>query len=378
MRKLMLCLGLVAAVAGLSGCPGGGGGGNTIRVGYYGDLTGSTATFGVSTQEGINLALDEINQDPPLGKKIEIISEDDQGKSEVAVSVVTKLITQDQVQAVLGEVASSNSLAGAQVCQREKIPMITPASTNPDVTKVGDHIFRVCFIDPFQGSVMAKFAYNTLHARRAAILWDNKSDYSKGLQQFFRNTFTQLGGRVVSEPSFAAGDVDFNAQLNTIKQARPDVIFIPAYYTEVGTIARQARAQGIRAKLLGADGWDSPKLFESGGDALEGSYFSNHYSAESQDPRIQEFIAAYKGKYGGKVPDAMAALGYDAAKILADAIKRAGSTEPQAIRDAIAQTKDFAGVTGNISLDENRNATKPAVVLQISGKQYKYVETVEP
>lgn len=379
LRKWVFCLAMAGAVAGLSGCPGGGaGGGNGIRVGYYGDLTGSTATFGTSTKEGIELAVSEINQDPPLGRPLEIVTEDDQGKSDVAVSVVTKLITQDQVVSVLGEVASSNSLAGAQVCQREKIPMITPASTNPDVTKVGDYIFRVCFIDPFQGSVMAKFAYNSLNARTAAILWDNKSDYSKGLRQFFEETFTRLGGKVVADPSFAAGDVDFNAQLNTIKQTNPDVIFIPGYYTEVGTIARQARAQGIKAKLLGADGWDSPKLFESGGDALEGSYFSNHYSAESQDPRIQEFISAYKAKYGGKVPDAMAALGYDAAKILADSIKRAGSTDPQAIRDAIAQTKDFSGVTGNIALDENRNATKPAVVLQISGKKYQYVETVEP
>lgn len=384
LRKWTLCLGLAAAVAGLSGCPAAGGGGNgggstgSIRVGYYGDMTGDTATFGTSTREGIDLALDEVNQDPPLGQTIQIIGEDDQGKSEVAVSVVTKLITQDQVVAVLGEVASSNSLAGAQVCQREKIPMITPASTNPDVTKVGDYISRICFIDPFQGSVMAKFAYNTLKARRAAVLWDNKSDYSKGLRQFFTQTFTQLGGQVVADPSFAKGDVDFNAQLNTIKQANPEVIFVPGYYTEVGTIARQARDQGMKQVLLGGDGWDSPKLFESGGEALEGSYFSNHYSAESKDERIQKFIADYKTKFNGKVPDAMAALGYDAAKILADAIKRAGSTDPEALKTAIAQTKDFAGVTGNISLDAERNATKPAVVLQVTGKKYTYVETVQP
>jgi branched-chain amino acid transport system substrate-binding protein len=384
LRKIAL-LGLAGCAAALlCGCrPNGGGGGasassGTVLVGYYGDLTGDTATFGTSTREGLELALDEINQDPPLGRKLEIRAEDDAGKSEQAVSVVTKLITQDQVAAVIGEVASSNSLAAAPVCQREKVPMITPASTNPQVTQVGDFISRICFIDPFQGGVMAKFAANTLKAKKAAILWDAKSDYSKGLREFFKNTFTQLGGQIVAEPSFSKGDSDFNAQLNSIKGADPDVIFVPGYYTEVGTIARQARDQGITVPLIGGDGWDSPKLFEGAGKALEGCYFSNHYSAENQAPAVQNFIKAYKAKYSGKTPDAMAALGYDAGKILADAIKRAGGTDSSALRDAIAQTKDFAGVTGTITLDENRNATKPAVVLQVKGNEFKFVETVEP
>ncbi len=381
-RKLTAGVAVVAAASVLAGCPpsgggasGGGSGSGPILVGYYGDLTGPTATFGTSTREGVDLAVEEINQDPPLGRPLEIRAEDDQGKSEQAVSVVTKLVDQDQVVAVLGEVASSNSLAAAPVCQRANVPMITPASTNPQVTQVGDYIFRICFIDPFQGSVMAKFAANSLNAKRAAILWDAKSDYSKGLRDFFKQTFP---GQIVAEPSYSAGDTDFNAQLNAIKQANPDVIFVPGYYTEVGTIARQARDQGIKAPLIGGDGWDSPKLFESAGKALDGSYFSNHYSAESTDPRVQDFISAYKKKYNGKVPDAMAALGYDAAKILADSLKRAGATDGPKLRDAIAQTKDFAGVTGNISLDADRNATKPAVVLQISGDRFKYVETVEP
>jgi branched-chain amino acid transport system substrate-binding protein len=385
-HKLILGLGLAAAVVGLSGCPnaGGSGGGpgggssGTTLVGYYGDMTGGTATFGTSTKEGIDLALTEINADPPLGKKIEIRSFDDQGKSDLAVSGVTKLVTQDQVVAVLGEVASSKSLAGAQVCQREKIPMITPASTNPDVTKVGDYISRICFIDPFQGSVMAKFAYNNLKARKAAILWDNKNDYSKGLRQFFKDTFTKLGGEVVADPSYAQGDQDFNAQLNAIKGTSPDVIFIPGYYTEVGTIGRQARDQGMKMPLLGGDGWDSPKLFDSAGTALEDCYFSNHYASDSPDPKIQNFIKAYKAAYSNKVPDAMAALGYDVVRILADAIKRAGSTDPDKLKAAINATKDFPGVTGNITLDADRNATKPAVVLQIKGKAYKYVDTVQP
>lgn len=383
-RKLSAGVAVVAAAAVLAGCPpsgGGAGGGNAgggsgaILVGYYGDLTGPTATFGTSTREGVDLAVDEINQTPPLGRPFEVRGEDDQGKSEQAVSVVTKLVDQDRVVAVLGEVASSNSLAAAPVCQRATVPMISPASTNPQVTEVGDYIFRICFIDPFQGSVMAKFAANTLKAKKAAILWDAKSDYSKGLRDFFKQTFS---GQIVAEPSYSAGDTDFNAQLNAIKQAKPDVIFVPGYYNEVGTIARQARDQGITVPLIGGDGWDSPKLFESAGKALEGCYFSNHYSPESKDPRVQDFIAAFKKKYNGKVPDAMAALGYDVTKILADSIQRAGSTEGPKLRDAIAQTKDFAGVTGNISLDANRNATKPAVVLQISGDSFKYVETVEP
>ncbi|HTE20838.1 MAG TPA: ABC transporter substrate-binding protein [Armatimonadota bacterium] len=388
LRKLLLCLGVAAVTSALAGCPPSGGGGagggggsagsGPILVGYYGDLTGGTATFGISTREGIDLAVDEINQKPPLGRPLEIRGEDDQGKSEQAVSVVTKLITQDQVVAVLGEVASSNSLAAAPVCQQNNIPMITPASTNTKVTQVGDYIFRICFIDPFQGSVMAKFAFNTLKAKRAAILWDVKSDYSKGLLQSFRETFTGLGGQVVAEPSYAQGDSDFNAQLNSIKGAKPDVIFIPGYYTEVGTISRQARDQGIDTPLIGADGWDSPKLFEGAGATLKGGYMSNHYSAESKDPQVQDFITKYKAKYNGKTPDAMAALGYDAARILAEAITRAGNTDGPALRDAIAQTKSFAGVTGEITLDAERNATKPAVVLRIGDKAYEYVETVQP
>lgn len=390
MLRFLTCLGAVAAALTLFGCGGGSagdtggggsggtGGGNPILVGYYGDLTGDTATFGTSTKEGIELAVDEINQKPPLGRKIEIRSEDDQGKPEQAGSVVTKLTDQDGVIAVLGEVASSNSLAAAPKCQAAKIPMITPASTNPEVTKVGDYIFRICFIDPFQGRVMAKFAHDHLKAQRAAILKDVKSDYSRGLAQFFKDTFTQMGGQVVAELSYSKGDSDFNAQLNSIKQANPEVIFVPGYYTEVGTIARQARDQGIKQPLIGGDGWDSPKLFESAGDALEGCYFSNHYSVDNQDPRVQNFIKAYKAKFNNKVPDAMAALGYDATKILADAFQRANNTDGAAVRDAIAQTKNFQGVTGDITIDKDRNASKPAVVLQIEGHGYKYVETVQP
>ncbi len=356
----------------------GGGSGDSIKVGMYGDMTGDTATFGQSMKKGLDLALDEINASPPLGRKLEVVVEDDRGKSDEAVSAVTKLITQDKVQAIIGEVASSNSLAAAPKCQQEKIPMITPASTNPEVTRQGDYIFRICFIDPFQGSVMAKFAFSSLKARKAVILSDLGSDYSKGLSQFFKETFLQLGGQVVAEQSYQKGATDFNAQLNSLKGSNPDVIFVPGYYSEVGTIARQARDLGIKAPMLGGDGWDSPKLFDGAGTALEGCYFSNHYSAESKDERVMKFISAFKAKFAGEVPDAMAALSYDTALLLVDAIKRAGGVESEKLREAIATTKGFAGVTGSITLDEERNAKKPAVVLQIRGKEFKYVETVQP
>ncbi len=360
------------------GSSGASSGGEPIKFGVYGDLTGDTATFGQSMKKGVDLAAEELNQKPPLGRTVEIRMEDDGGKSEQAVSVVTKLLTEGKVHAVIGEVASTNSLAAAPQCQKEKIPMVTPASTNPQVTEVGDYIFRICFIDPFQGSVMAKFAVNSLKKKTAGILYDQKSDYSKGLAQFFKATFTQLGGQVVAEATYSKGDTDFNAQLNAIKGHNPGVLFVPGYYTEVGTIARQARDQGIAAPLLGGDGWDSPKLFEGAGDKLEGCYFSNHYSSESKDERVVKFIDAFKKKYSGEVPDAMAALSYDTTMILADAIQRAGGTDAAKLREALAGTKEFKGVTGAITIDDKRNATKPAVVLRIEGQAFKYVETVVP
>jgi branched-chain amino acid transport system substrate-binding protein len=378
-RFILLLAFCLPFLAGFSGCaPAAGDADGPIRIGYYGDLTGNTATFGTSTRDGVLLAMEEINENPPLGRRFELRIEDDQGRPDQAVSVVTKLITWDQVVAVLGEVASSNSLAAAPIAQREGVPMITPASTNPEVTRVGDHIFRICFIDPFQGSVMAKFASETLGARRAAILTDVKSDYSTGLTRFFKQMFTELGGEVVVEQFYSGGDTVFSAQLSSIRGANPDVLFVPGYYNEVGTIARQARSTGIRAPLIGGDGWDSPSLFESAGDALEGSYFSNHYSSESDDPRVQSFTRRFAQRFGGRAPDAMAALGYDAAHILAGAIREAGTTDGTAVRDVIARTENFPGVTGNITLDEHRNATKPAVVLQVRGDRFQYVETVEP
>lgn len=351
---------------------------NEIRVGVYGSLTGPQATFGISTQNGAQLALEEVNAAGGVnGKKIRVISLDDQGDPAVAALGVTKLITQDKAQVVLGEVASSLSLAAAPICQEHKIPMISPSSTNPKVTQMGDFIFRVCFIDPFQGQVMADFAMNNLKAKKAAILRDQKSDYSMGLADFFIKRFKAKGGTIVLDQSYVAGDVDFKSQLTTIREKKPDVIFVPGYYGEVGLIAKQARELGIKVPLLGGDGWDSSKLYEIGGAALDGCYFSTHYSSESTDPKVKDFVSKYRAKYG-QVPDALATLGYDAAGVLVAALKKAKSLEGADIRDAIASTKAYAGVTGSISLDKDRNAVKPAVVLKIQGSKSSYVTTVNP
>jgi branched-chain amino acid transport system substrate-binding protein len=349
-----------------------------IVVGEYGSLTGTTATFGQSTDNGAKMAFDEINTaGGVLGKKLKILVEDDQSKPEEAATAVTKLINQNHVVAMLGEVSSSRSLAAAPVCQANSVPMVSPSSTNPRVTQIGDYIFRVCFIDPFQGSVMAKFAANTLKAKKVAILVDVRNDYSVGLQTFFRENFRQLGGEIVAEQSYSEGDSDFHAQLTQIKAVNPEAIYVPGYYTEVGTIARQARELGITVPLLGGDGWDSPKLFEIGGDALNGCYLSNHYSVDDPSPAVQKFVGAYKARYK-QTPDALAALGYDAAKILADAMSRAGSSEGPKVRDALAATKDFPGVTGKITINKDRNAVKPAVVLKVENGKFVYVETVSP
>ena len=370
----MLCL---AAVAGLS-CSRQSDDTNEIVIGEYGSLTGTTATFGTSTKNGIDLAIDEINEKGGvLGKQLRVVVEDDQGRPEEAQTVVTKLITRDRVVALLGEVASSRSLAAAPVAQQNKIPMITPSSTNPKVTQIGDYIFRTCFIDPFQGLVMAKFATNTLKVKNVAVLRDIKNDYSVGLADVFVENFTKMGGNIVSDESYSEGDTDFSAQLTAMKPKKPEAIFIPGYYTEVGLIARQARKLGLTTPLLGGDGWDSPRLWEIGGDSLNGSYYSNHSSMDDPNPVIQKFVADYKARFN-EVPDSLAAGAYDSAHILVDAIRRAGSTEPAKLRDAIAQTKNFPGITGTITIDENRNAVKPAVILRVNNEKLEFVESVSP
>jgi branched-chain amino acid transport system substrate-binding protein len=303
---------------------------------------------------------------------------------------VQKLINQDKVVVLLGEIASSRSIAAAPVAQRARIPMVSPGSTNPAVTEKGNYIFRACFIDPFQGTAMADFAMRSDKGPKAtkfAVLYDVKNDYSLGLRQYFTERVKALGGEIVADESYGEGDIDFRAQLTKIKATSPEAIWIPGYYTEVGLIARQARELGIDAVLLGGDGWDSDKTADIGREAVDGSFFSNHYAADDESPSVRKFVESYKLKYNGKVPDAMAILGYDAMLLVADAIKRAGSTRGPAVRDALAATKDFPGAAGSITIDANRNAEKALVVLQIQAKTgpdnkviqaFKYIDSVRP
>jgi branched-chain amino acid transport system substrate-binding protein len=370
---------LAASIAalGLSNCNKGGGDENTINIGEVAAMTGNTATFGQSSHNGTQMAIDEANAAGGLlGKQLKLITEDDQSKQGEAGIVAKKLISRSKVSALLGEVASGRSLEMAPIAQAAGVPMISPASTNPKVTEAGDHIFRVCFIDPFQGTVMAKFALSK-GWKKVAILTDSKQDYSVGLTEFFKKYYTANGGTITGEQSYGSGDKDFKAQLTAIKAGAPDAIFASGYYNEVALVAKQARELGITAPLLGGDGWDSASLIEVGGKAMEGCYYSNHFSNEDQSPAIQEFVKKYEAKHGAK-PDAMAALGYDSAKILLDAIKRAGSVEGKALRDAIAATKDYPGITGKITLDENRNANKPAVILMVKDGKVVYTETIAP
>jgi branched-chain amino acid transport system substrate-binding protein len=349
-----------------------------IVVGELASLTGGNASFGQSSHKGTMLAIDEINAaGGVLGRQIQLITEDDQSQAGQPATIVQKLISQDNVVAILGEVASSKSLEAAPICQDRRIPMISPASTNPKVTEVGDYIFRVCFIDPFQGTVMAKFALSR-GWKKIAVLTDVKQDYSVGLAEFFVKHIEANGGEIVKEQSYSSGDRDFKPQLTSIKAARPDAIFVPGYYGEVALIGKQARLLGIKVPLLGGDGWVGDSLLRVAGHALDGSFFSCHFSEDDKNPAVQDFVGKFRAKYNNEKPDDMAALGYDSAMILADAIKRAGTTENAKLRDAIAATKNHRGVTGNITLDDKRNASKPAVILTIANGAFKFEQTVEP
>jgi len=353
-------------------------GADGIQVGFFGALTGPTATFALSGKNGSALAADELNAaGGVLGKRIEFVIEDDRNEASEAASAVSKLITRDHVVALIGENASSRTLAAAPIAQSYGVPIISPSSTNVEVTKKGDYVFRVCFIDSYQGGVLSSFAYRTLNARKAAILVDARNDYSVGLAAAFRERFEKEGGRIVGEMKYTEGDSDFSAQLTAIRDLQPDVLFVPGYYTDAGLVARQAKSLGLSATLLGADGWDSPKLAEIGGAAVEGAYFSNHYSVDDPSPVGRRFVDAYRKRYRAD-PDSIAALSYDAVRLLADAIRRAGSTEGKRVRDALAGTRDFEGVTGRITMDADRNPIKPAVILQVSGGRFRFVTSVAP
>jgi len=374
---LVICGGCSKASDG-GGTESTGGGGETIKIGEFASLTGKEATFGQMSHHGTQLAVEEVNASGGvLGQKIELIYEDDQSKAGEPATVVKKLISRDRAVAVLGEVASSRSMEAAPICQLNKVPMISPSSTNVKLTEMGDYIFRVCFTDEFQGKLLANFAKRTLKAAKVAIMTDVKSDYSVGLSRDFKGPFTSAGGGIVAEQTYNGGDKDFKGQLTAIKAASPDAIIVTGYYTDVGLIVKQAKQLGITVPLFGGDGWESSKLIEIGGADVEGMYFSTHFSPEEKSAASENFVKKFQAKYR-EVPDAMAALGYDSAMVLFEAIKRAGTTEGPKLRDAIAATRDHQGITGKITLDEKRNAPKAAVILTVKDGKFKFVETVTP
>jgi branched-chain amino acid transport system substrate-binding protein len=350
----------------------------SLKIGEVDPLTGGISQFGIGCHQGITLAFEELNAaGGVLGQKVELITEDDQSKPGQSATVVRKLITQDKVIAILGDATSSATLESAPIAQSNKIPMITPSATNPRITAVGDFIFRVCFLDEFQGRVIARFASKNLKAQKVAILTDTKQDYSVDLAKFFKEEFAKLGGVIAVEQSYATGDTDFRAQLTSIRASKPDAICLPGYYQEVGLIIRQGRQIGLKMPFIGCDGWANQALLDIGGKAVEGCYFTNHFSPDDQAPNVKNFVEKYRAKYGS-APDTFAALGYDAARLLAAAVQRSGTADSTAIRDAIAKTAGFAGVTGLISFDSNRNASKPGLVITVKDGRFEIAEKIEP
>jgi branched-chain amino acid transport system substrate-binding protein len=349
-----------------------------IVVGHFASMTGANATFGQSTDNGIKLAIEERNAAGGVkGKKIRLVTIDDAGKASEASIAVTRLINDEGAKAILGEVASGLSLVGGPIAQEAGVPMISPSSTNPEVTKAGDMVFRVCFLDTFQGYVTAKFALENLKATKAAILYDQAEPYSTGLANDFKKTFLEKGGQIVLEQAYTGGNLEVSAQLQSIKSSGAEVIFLPGYYGAVGTIIRQAREAGIQTPFLGGDGWDSAELAKIAGPAINGNYYANHYSHEEDRPEVQAFVSKYKEKFG-EIPDGLAALGYDAAKVLFEAMDRAATLDGKDLRDQIAATKDFKGVTGTFSIDENRDAEKSAVILVYKDGKPTMAARVEP
>ena len=375
-RRELLQGATAAALAGTLGCKKKS---NGITLGLYLSLTGDKADFGVSTRNGVNIALEELNAAGGLlGQQVRAVAEDTRGDSNEAASAVTRLIDREQVCGVIGEVASSLSLAGGRICQRRGIPMISPSSTNPAVTQIGDNIFRVCFLDPFQGEVMARFAKNSLHVSRVAIFKDQGSAYSTGLADAFRRSFTALGGQIVDEQAYRESDTHFSAQISSMLARQPEALFVPGYYAQLALIAREVRGAGFQGRMLGGDGWSSNTLTQNDDDKLVGDFYSEGFAPEgATTPVAQRFVQKYREKNRVE-PNGLAALGYDAALVLFDAIRRANSAEPARIKAALATTRGVQGATGTITLNAQRDAVKSAVILEVRENSVRYRETVNP
>ena len=355
--------------------------GDTIKVGANFELTGNVANYGNATIEGLQLAIDEANEAGGInGKKIELVSVDDKSEAAESINAATKLISDDDVKVIVGPATTGLVLAETQTATDAKVPIIAPCATSPEATvengKVKPYVFRSCFIDPQQGEVMATFAAKELKAKTAVIYVDNSSDYSKNLGKVFKEKFEAAGGKVVMEEAFLQKDQDFKATLTKLKTANADVMFVPAYYEEVGKIVKQAREMGINSAILGTDGWDDTKVVDiAGADALNNTFFSTHYS--EKDAEVQGFIEAYKKKFN-RAPNVFAALGYDAGKMLVDALKRAGSGDTEKIREALEATKDLKVGTGTISMDKNHNPIKTAVILEMKNGEKELKAKIAP
>jgi branched-chain amino acid transport system substrate-binding protein len=345
-----------------------------VRVGAFMSLSGDTAQYGISALNGIRMAVDEANAAGGLkGQRVDLVVRDTRSDAVETGLVVERLAREERVHALLGEVVSSRSLVAARVAQREQVPMLTPSATSPEVTAVGNYVFRSCYMDTFQGVALARFAISSLGALRAALLVDRDQRYSTELARLIREDFERRGGAVVAVQEYPGGESDFSVQLAEVGAAQPDVLFVPGYYSEVGLIARQARALGLNVPLVGGDGWDSPRLTQIGGEALAGGLFTTHFSAEDPDPQVQRFVADYRRLYGS-APDSFSATAYDATRIVLAAIERAPTLERAAVRDSLAATRDFPGVTGAVTFNSERNAVKPIVVVRIGNDGRQTVE----
>ncbi|MDR2798519.1 MAG: ABC transporter substrate-binding protein [Treponema sp.] len=383
MKKFVLVLWGMALAAGLVFASGGadakGSGSGTITIGGIFPLSGPVAVYGVEARNGIELAIEEVNAAGGInGQKLVLISEDDEGNPEKTVNAYKKLTAKDKATIIIGSLTSGCTQAITSLAQTQKVLLVAPAATMASITDTGDFIFRACFIDPFQGTVGGLFAATDIGAKKAAVLYDNGNDYSVGLTDNFVATFEQQGGTIVAKESYITGDVDFNAQLTKIKSAEPEVVYLPDYYSTVSLIAKQLRAQGVTAPIVGADGWDG--LTENAGDEVLNGFYSNHYASDSTDPKVVNFVKAYQGKFKS-VPVSFAALGYDSLYLIRDAILRAGSTDSSKVRDALAQTKG-SYVTGNLTFDAKRNPIKSAVMVELVKNNGKlttvYKTTVNP
>ncbi|MGB7972226.1 MAG: ABC transporter substrate-binding protein [Candidatus Deferrimicrobiaceae bacterium] len=356
--------------------------GKEVKIGLITPLSGDVKTFGESVKNAFEIAVGEANDKGGVaGMKIATVIVDDRNDPTEASNAANLLINQHGVKAIVGSVTSKTTIPVSDLAQSSRIPTITGTATNPKVTvadgKRKDYMFRACYTDSFQGTVMAKFSRDELQAATAAILYDVSNDYSKGIAEVFRDSFTRMGGEVVAFESYGKDDVDFSALITKVKAAKPDVLFLPDYYNKVGLIAKQAKEKDLKAKLIGPDGWDSPELVKVAGDAIEGGYFSNHYSPEDTRPEVVNWVKKYREKFG-QTPDALGTLAYDATNMLLEAIREAGSDDPRKIRDALASLKGFEGVTGKFTMDENGDPIKSAVIIQIRDGKQKFLQVVNP